>query len=66
MSIRESVVSDGPAWTRSEHRTTLVLQELTDGLWRATQEGVDVAGTGETPTEAAADYCRQVGDRIEG
>ena len=43
-----------------KHWTTIVLKELDDGEWLATQGGVPVEGNGETAAAAAAEYCRKV------
>jgi len=40
--------------------TTIVLEELDDGRWLATQAGVSVNGHGETAADAAAEYCRKI------
>jgi hypothetical protein len=40
--------------------TTIVLEANGDDEWRASQQGVDVTGPGETAALAAADYCRRV------
>lgn len=45
---------------RIRGRTTIALETTRDGDWRATQDGVDVVGRGETAALAAADYCRRV------
>jgi hypothetical protein len=42
--------------------TTIVLDELDDGRWLATQGGVSVQGHGETAADAAADYCRKISE----
>jgi hypothetical protein len=44
---------------RTRGWTTIVLETAGDE-WRATQEGVDIEGRGETAALAAADYCRRV------
>jgi len=46
-------------------RTTIALEMARDGGWRATQDGVDVVGRGETAALAAADYCRCVEEADE-
>jgi hypothetical protein len=46
-------------------RTTIALEATRDGGWRATQDGVDVVGRGETAALAAADYCRRVEEADE-
>ncbi len=40
---------------------TIVLDELDDGRWLATQ-GVSVQGHGETAADAAAEYCRKISE----
>jgi|GEM_PF-1444973 len=45
---------------RRTHWTTIVLEECSDGSWRATQRGVPVEGRAETAAAAAATYCRNV------
>ena len=45
---------------RTRGRTTIVLERVGDDEWRASQEGVDVEGRGESAALAAADYCRRV------
>jgi hypothetical protein len=51
--------------TFREHWTTIVLKERDDDTWLATQQGVDIEGTGDTAAAAATDYCRKVDDASE-
>lgn len=46
------------------HPTVLEIRE-TDTGFEATQEGSSVIGTGEIPSRAAEDYCRQVAEQRE-
>lgn len=55
----DATVVDG---RRIRGRTTIALETTRDGDWRATQDGVDVVGRGESAALAAADYCRRVED----
>jgi len=54
--------------TAQRARTLIELRQRDDGSWVATQQDVDVEGTGETGTLAAMDYCRQLaeGRHLEG
>jgi predicted chitinase len=45
-------------------RTLLELTQRDDGTWIATQQGVDLEGTGETGALAAMAYCRKVAERV--
>lgn len=45
---------------KHERTTTIVLEELADGSWHATQRDVGVHGYGDTAAAAAAEYCRRV------
>jgi len=58
MAGERTAPSDGPH--RRTHWTTIVLEERSDGSWRATQQGVPVEGRAETAPAAAAAYCRNV------
>jgi len=57
-------------WTSSgqsrRHLTTVILEELGDGRWRATQTGVDVDGVGDSAAEAATEYCAKISSRNDG
>lgn len=48
--------------SRTKGWTTIVLEELDDGRWMATQGGVSVQGHGETAADAAAEYCRKISE----
>jgi len=43
-------------------RTTIDFERTDDGAWRATQDGVDLAGRGATAARAAANYCELVAE----
>jgi hypothetical protein len=45
---------------QTEGYTTLVLERDKLGQWRASQDGIDTYGHGETAQTAAANYCRTV------
>ncbi|MFB6150188.1 MAG: hypothetical protein ABEJ40_00130 [Haloarculaceae archaeon] len=49
---------------RTEGLTTLTLERNESGQWRATQEGVDAVGRGETAQRAAANYCHAVEETL--
>lgn len=53
------VPPESTTW-RTEGFTTLVLERNEFGQWRATQDGVDAVGYGETAQDAAADYCHAI------
>ena len=46
-------------------RVSLIVQEYTNGTYRATEHGVQASGTGDTAHEAIRDYTRQV-EQVEG
>lgn len=48
-----------------EHGWTTIRLTKVGDRWTATQRGVAVTGTGETPQWAAADYCEKVAERVE-
>ncbi len=45
-----------------EARYTTIELEQDGDAWRATQQGVDLVGRGETAASAAANYCQLVAD----
>ena len=44
------------------NRTLLEFTRRDDGTWVATQQDVDLEGTGETGALAAMEYCRKVAE----
>jgi hypothetical protein len=62
---RSTAVSASSGQSR-RHLTTVILEELGDGRWRATQTGVDVDGVSDSAAEAATEYCAKISDRNDG
>jgi hypothetical protein len=48
------------------HLTTVILEEIGEDSWRATQTGVDVEGVGDSAAEAATEYCAKISARNNG
>ncbi len=44
--------------------TTIALEQLDSGAWRATQPGVDLAGRGANPGRAVAHYGELVAETV--
>lgn len=66
MLERRSTGESHPTGSTRRHLTTVILEELGDGRWRATQTGVDVDGVGDTAAEAATEYCAKISSRNDG
>jgi|GEM_PF-1962106 len=62
---RSTAVSTSSGQSR-RHLTTVILEELGDGRWRATQTGVDVDGVGDSAAEAATEYCAKIAASNDG
>jgi hypothetical protein len=51
---------------RTDYGTTIVeLAKRRDGTWEATQNGLDIVGTGPSAARATADMAQQVADQQE-
>ena len=57
-------MSDRPGSGTPRHveYQTIVLEELDDGNWHATQQGVDVVGRGPNPGRAVANYGEMIAE----
>lgn len=51
---------------RTDYGTTIIqLAKRPDGTWEATQQGLDVVGTGTSAARATEDLAGQIADQLD-